>query len=226
MRLLGDHGTLDWDETGILRMRYDGTGFDELTSTLCTRLGERAIPVEALQSIELDADVLRLVLREGADPLQSVTGAPFDILGTFKVDDPVAAERVRRDIRRTMARRDVPSTPATRWLVAPPVAPDRIEGRDATLSVAGGRLTFAYQRGARRKKKALGDPWAVPLDEIVDVEWSAGERRRKGFLRVSTARTPAERPKPSHDPAAMVSARGTDADVLFFAARLLTRIRP
>ncbi|HET6986720.1 MAG TPA: DUF4429 domain-containing protein [Kribbella sp.] len=237
--LKSTNGTVDWDGVGMLRVRYDGSdaGLSKLTSSLRTRLGQRTVPVEALKAIEVDRSpdvpVLRLVLREDADPLQSVTGGYFDALidpysFPFAVDDLALAEGLATDIRVTLTRRDVPTTAAVRWLVAPPVAPDEIEGRDATVSVASGRLVFAYKRTAGRKKRADGNPWSVPLADIIDVEWMPNQRRlgSEGFLRISTARTPLERPKPRHDPAAMVTERGTDVDALFFAARLLTRIRP
>ncbi|MER7248172.1 DUF4429 domain-containing protein [Kribbella sp. NPDC000426] len=229
--LTSTSGTVVWDGIGVLRLRYDGTqaGLDPLTSSLRTRLGERILPVEALQSVEVGAAGLKLVLRDRADPLQSVTGSqlvmdPYDFPGV----DQALAEQIARDVRSTLVRRDVPATPSARWLLAPPPAPDRLEGRDAILSVASGRLTFDYKRSAGRKKKALGQPWSVLLSEIVDVEWTPNEGRfgARGFLRVATPGTPVERPKPKHDPAAMLIDTGTDVDALFFAARLLTRIRP
>ena len=233
--LKSTNGTIGWDGAGTLRVRYDGprNGLDKLSSSLRTRLGERVVPVEALKSIEVSSDppMLRLVLREHADPLQSITGGYFDALITpydFPVADRALAESLATDIRTMLVRRDVPATPAVRWLVAPPAAPDRLEGRDATVSVETGRLVFAYKRRARRKKRADGNPWSVPLGDIIDVEWTPNQRRLGGggFLRISTARTPLERPKPRHDPAAMMTERRTDVDALFFAARLLTRIRP
>ncbi|GAA1112218.1 hypothetical protein GCM10009630_06620 [Kribbella jejuensis] len=224
------NGTVVWDGAGTLRIRYDGTppGLDPLIGSLRTRLGERVLPVEALQSVEVYDAGLRLVLRDGADPLQAVSGV--DVLGDlydFPGVDPALAERIAGDIRHTLTRRDVPAA-AARWLVAPPPAPDRIAGRDAALSVANGQLTFTYQLRAGRRKKANGNPWSVPLDTILEVEWHPhrGGLGGRGYLRISTDRTPLDRPKPKHDPAAMVSTRDADLDVLFFAARLLTRIRP
>lgn len=229
--LTSTNGTVVWDGIGILRLRYDGTraGLDALTSSLWTRLGERILPVEALKAVEVSPAGLKLVLRDGADPLRSVTGSeivmdPYD----FPEVDTALAEQIARDIRSTLVRRDIPATPSARWLLAPPVAPDRLEGRDATLTVANGRLAFDYKRSAGRKKRALGEQWAVPLADIIDVEWapSPGRLGARGFLRIATAGTPVERPKPKHDPAALLIAGGADVDALFFAARLLTRIRP
>jgi hypothetical protein len=233
--LKSTNGTVDWDGAGPLRIRYDAPAGElgRLAGSLRTRLGERVVPVEALQAVEVsqDAPVLRLILREQADPLQSVSGGHFDALidpYTFPFTDRPLAERLATEIRVTLARRDVPTTSAVRWLVAPPVAPDEIEGRDAILSVANGQLVFAYKRTAVRKRRATRGPWSVPLADIIEVEWMPNQRRLGvgGFLRISTARTPLERPKPRHDPAAMLTQRGTDVDALFFAARLLTRIRP
>ncbi len=228
--LKSTNGTVDWDGVGTLRVRYDD-GPDNLTRSLRERLGERIVPVEALKAVEVSEDSLNLVLRERADPLQSVSGGYFDALidpYTFPVTDRALAECLAADIRLMLVRRHVPATPAARWLVAPPAAEDRIVGRDAKLSVANGQLVFAYKRSAGRKKRADGDPWSVPLADITDVEWAPNQRRlgTDGFLRISTARTPLERPKPRHDPAAMITERRTDVDALFFAARLLTRIRP
>lgn len=250
--LKSTNGSVEWDGTGTLRLRYDASvkgrdrltrslrsrlsvkGLDRLTSSLRSRLGERVVPVEALRAVEVsdgpDGPLLQLVLRDQADPLQAVGGGFFDTLinpYTFPVADRELAERLAIDLRSKLVRRDVPTT-AARWLVAPPIAPDRLEGRDAVVSVESGRLVFAYKRTAGRKKRADGDPWSVPLADIIDVEWTPNQRRLSldGFLRISTARTPHERPKPRHDPAAMLTERRTDVDALFFAARLLTRIRP
>jgi hypothetical protein len=230
----GANGTVYWDGVGTLRLRYDGTGdgFGKLESSLRDRLGERVVPVEAIRAVAVGSE-LRLVLRDGADPLQSVAGGHFDALiepyrFTFDPDDRDLAERIAADIRIALSRRDVPETPAVRWLVAPPAAPDGLAGRDATLSVVGGALEFAYNESAGRKKRANGNALSVPLADITTVEWAPNRGRfdRGGFLRVSTARTPLERPQPKHDPAAMRTERETDGDALFFAARLLTRIRP
>ena len=231
------NGTVGWDGIGTLRVRYDGPHdeSDDLTSSLRTRLGERTVPVEALASVDVSpaAPMLDLALREHADPLQSVTGGFFDALirpysFPFAAEDRPVAEHIAAEIRATLARRAVPASPAVTWLVAPPPAEDRIEGKDATLSVSAGHLVFEYKRPARRKRRAEGGQWSVPLADIIDVEWTPGRRRigGGGFLRVSTARTPIERPKPKHDPAALLTTRKADVDALFFAARLLTRIRP
>ncbi|MFF0264814.1 DUF4429 domain-containing protein [Kribbella sp. NPDC004536] len=228
--LVSMNGTVVWDGVGTLRIRYDRTltGLEPMAGSLFARLGGRVLPVEALQSVEVYDGGLRLVLRDGADPLQAVSGV--EVMGDlydFPDVDPAVAEQVAGDIRRTLARRDVPAA-AARWLVAPPPAPDRIAGRDATLSVANGQLTFTYELRAGRRKKANGNPWSVPLGTILEVEWSPhrGGLGGRGYLRIGTDRTPLDRPKPKHDPAAMVSTRDADLDVLFFAARLLTRIRP
>jgi hypothetical protein len=217
--LTSTYGTVVWDGIGTLRVRYGGT-------LLRSRLGERIVPIEALRSVEVTDAGLRLVLREGADPLQSVT-QPIELYDFPGVDHDAAAG-IARDIGQALVRRDVPATAATAWLVAPPAAPDRFEGRDATLAVANGELTFKYHRSAGRRKKALGDPWSVPLGDIVDVEWAPAQGRfgARGFLRITTAATPDVRPKPRKDPAAMLTRRPTEADALLFAARLLTRIRP
>ncbi|TCC36790.1 DUF4429 domain-containing protein [Kribbella sindirgiensis] len=216
--LTSTYGTVVWDGIGTLRIRYGGT-------PLRTRLGERTVPIEALRAVEVTDAGLQFVLRDGADPLQSVT-QPVELY-EFPGVDRALAEEIARDIGQALVRRDVPATASTAWLVAPPPAPDRIEGRDATLTVANGQLTFEYHRSAGRKKKALGDPWSVPLADIADVEWTpAAGLGARGHLRITTAATSGVRPKPQHDPAAMLTRRAAEADALFFAARLLTRIRP
>lgn len=237
--LVSSNGTLGWDGFGTLRIRYDASaaGLGKLAKSLRTRLGERTVPVEALQSIALSlgpgAPVVSLELREHADPLLSVGGGYFAALLDpyrffFDDADRAVAERLVADVKAMLARRQVPASASQQWLVAPPVAPDRIEGRDATVFLAGGHLAFAYKWAASRKKKADGDRLSVPLADITDVEWTPTDRRlgTRGCFRISTARTPLERPKPRHDPAAVLTEPRTDVDVLFFAARLLTRIRP
>jgi hypothetical protein len=238
--LVSNTRTLSWDGFGTLRIRYDGSdaGLGKVTRSLRTRLGERVLPVEALRDIGLSmspgAPVVSLELREHADPLLSVGGGYFgSLLDPYRFFFDAAsrgtAECLVSEVQAMLARRQVPSTPAQRWLVAPPVAPDRIEGRDATVFLSGGRLAFAYKWSASRRKTADGvRSTTVPLTEITEVEWTPNNRhlRRKGFFRISTARTPIERPKPKHDPAALLTDPKSDVDALFFAARLLTRIRP
>ncbi|GAA1605474.1 hypothetical protein GCM10009804_72100 [Kribbella hippodromi] len=227
--LVSAYGSVGWDGIGVLRIRYSGDGLDALNCSLRGRLGERVVPVEAVQGVEVSDSGFRLVLRDGSDPLQAVTGTDVLLdLYDFPAVDPVLADEIAGDIRRTLVRRDVPATASTAWLVAPPGAADRLEGRDATLTVANGQLTFAYQRSAGRKKRALGDPWSVQLGDITDVQWAPhlGGLGGRGFLRITTPSTPTERPKPKHDPAAVHTERDTDVEALLFAARLLTRIRP
>ncbi|MFI5730677.1 DUF4429 domain-containing protein [Kribbella sp. NPDC051587] len=213
MRLQTNHGVLVWDGTGTIRVRYDGP------------LGERVIPVEALSGVRVSTD-LRLELREHADPLLSVSGGSYASIYHFEVADLAAAERLASEIRIARARRAVPETAASTWLVAPPLAADAMEGKDATVAVANGLLMFAYPRSASRRKKSDGNPRSVSLMDIIDVEWRPRDGRHAGFVRVSTARTPFERPRPKHDPSAVRTAVEGETDALFFAARLLTRIQP
>ncbi|GAB3946982.1 hypothetical protein GCM10029976_075440 [Kribbella albertanoniae] len=215
MLLQTNHGVLEWDGTGTIRVQYDAS----------PRLGERIIPVEALRGVEVSAD-LRLELREHADPLLSVTGGSFESIYHFEVTDLTAAKRLASEIRIARARRAVPETAAPRWLVATPPAADALEGKDATVAVAQGMLMFAYPRSATRRKKADGNPRSVPLTDILNVEWVARAGRHAGFVRVGTAQTPVDRPKPKHDPAAVRVAPDGELDALFFAARLLTRVQP
>ncbi|TDD49301.1 DUF4429 domain-containing protein [Kribbella antibiotica] len=213
MRLQTNHGTLEWDGAGTIRVQYDGP------------LGERVIPVEALSAVRVSA-VLEFELREHADPLLSVSGGAYQSIYQFEVADLAAAERLASEIRIARARRAVPETAAPTWLVAPPLAADALEGKDATVAVANGLLMFAYPWSASRRKKADGNPRSIALIDIVGVEWRPCVGRRSGFVRVSTARTPIDRPRPKHDPAAVRTAVEGETDALFFAARLLTRIQP
>ncbi|MET7277429.1 DUF4429 domain-containing protein [Kribbella sp. NPDC005582] len=208
-----DLGTLEWDGTGTIRIQYDGP------------LGERMIPVEALRGVTV-SDGLELELREHADPLLSVSAGSFASIYRFQVADSAAADEFASQVRIARARRAVPETAATRWLVATPPAADALEGKDATVAVANGLLMFAYPRSATRRKKAEGSPRSIPLTDIVEVEWTARAGRQPAVVRVSTARTPADRPKPKHDPAAVRITPENELDALFFAARLLTRIQP
>ncbi|MBB6571857.1 DUF4429 domain-containing protein [Kribbella sandramycini] len=207
MRLQTGTGALEWDGSGALRIEY---------AEALAGLGPRVLPIEALRAVEVSAIELTLELREHADPLLSVSGGSLASIYRFEV---AGAERLASELRIARARRGVPETAAPAWLVATPPAADALQGKDATVAVASGQLMFAYPRSASRRKKTEGNPRSVPLTDITAVSWEPG------LFRIDTARTPLERPKPRHDPAALrVPARGFDA--LFFAARLLTRIQP
>jgi hypothetical protein len=239
--LKGTNGTLVWDGLGAVRLRYGGpwiTQKSTITHLLLKRLGERTVPVEALQRVELvmpggtEDPMIRLVLREGADPITAVAGG--DIQGLldpyrfyFKNDQWLLADYYAQEIRASIARHQLATEPAEHWLVAPPEAPDEFKGNDGKLRLAGDQLVFDWGWAANAEKKKAGDPRSVPLSEITGVEWKPSDKGWNsplGFFRITTAQSPAERPDPKVDPDALILGPTAEINALFVGAKILTLI--
>lgn len=202
-----------------------------LTQMLLKRLGTRTVPVEALKDVELVMPggtrdpMIRLVLREGADPITAVAGG--DIYGLldpyrfyFKNEQWLLTDYYAQEIRTSIALHQVSAAPADHWLVAPPAAGEELKGFDGKARLADGRLIFDWDWKATKEKKSAGDPRSVPLEEIQNVEWRPMEGKHLSYLRITTSATPSERPDPAKDPEALQLGATHQVPGLLFAASL------
>ncbi|GAB3946986.1 hypothetical protein GCM10029976_075450 [Kribbella albertanoniae] len=236
--LRGRNATMVWDGLGTIQLRYPGPWRQQksgLTYAVLKQLGRRTIPVEALTGVEIvmpggtETATIRLILREHADPLLAVAGGRFDELIDpyrldFSPDQWLLADYYAQEIRTSIALHQLPPGPADRWLIEPPPAPDKVKFQFVKVELDGDELVLKYGFGATAAKKSYGNPWRLPLTELRDVEWVPGRIRSDGFLRLTTARTPAERPKAADDPETLTTWPLSEHDALFFGAKLRSLI--
>ncbi|TDD49300.1 DUF4429 domain-containing protein [Kribbella antibiotica] len=236
--LRGRNATMVWDGLGTVQLQYPGPWLKQKSSStyhLLKRLGRRTIPVEALAGVEVvmpggkEDATIRLVLRERADPLLTVAGGRLsEILDPYRLDFDakqwLLADYYAQEIRTAIALHQPPSGPAERWLIEPPPAPDKVKYQGVKAELDGTDLVLDYGFGATQPKKSYGDPWRLPLAELRNVEWAPQSVGRVGYLRLTTTRTPAERPKPMDDPETLQTSAVFETDGLFFAAKLLSLI--
>jgi Domain of unknown function (DUF4429) len=235
--LVGDNATLVWDGLSSVQLRYRGGWLKHKsahTAQLLKALGERTVPVEALAGVELvlpgaaGDPMLRLELREGADPVMAVAGAtihrlfdPYRFYYGAKQD--LLAEYYAHEIG-TAIRLHQLDGPADRFLVAPPPAGDELKAFDAKLRLDGDGLELDWKWTAGPAKKAAGKSRTIPFGELTGVEWQPSSLAVLGHVRFHLAGDTSPPVDPKDDPRVVQLGAGDDAPGLLFAAALRARI--
>ncbi|WP_405061861.1 DUF4429 domain-containing protein [Kribbella sp. NBC_01505] len=236
--LRGRNATLVWDGLGTVQLRYGGSWLRQKstkTFKALKQLGQRTVPVEALTGVELvmpggtEDPTIRLILRERADPILAVAGGSLDELVDpyrFDFDNKqwLLADFYAQEIRESIARHQLPAGPAEHWLVEAPAAPEKVKFQDVKAQLDGDVLVLDYGFAASAAKKAHGDPWRLPVADLRNVEWVMISAQQRGYLRLTTTHTPAERPAPADDPETLYTGPLSETDALFLGAKLLSLI--
>jgi hypothetical protein len=234
--LVGDNATLVWDGLSTVQLRYRN-GWREHKSThtaqLLNALGERTVPVEALSDVELvlpsaGDPMLRLQLRDGADPVMAVAGVAIHRLFDpyrfyYHPKQELLAEYYAQEIQ-TAIRLHQLDGPADRFLVAPPPARDELKAFDAKLRLTGDGLEIDWKWTAGPAKKAAGKSRTIALADLTGVDWRPSERTTLGHLRFHLAGDTAAPVDAKDDPRVVQLGAGDDAPGLLFAAALRARI--
>ncbi len=200
-------------------------------SKLSMELGERFVPYAALAEVVLESGargrvVLRVVPREGADPVMSAaTGQLQESLDPYRLVLPAAketlAEQYADEMRAALSERG----PADRFLVAGPSVPRGFKAWDGEAAFDGRAVTFTwFSSGASPAKYTAGDR-RYPITEIEGVDWHALEDARGSLrLRIRGHRALSN---PNNDPASVVFGigRGATHDSLPFAAAVLAAVQ-
>lgn len=195
--LIGDNATLVWDGLSNVQLKY-GQRWIKHKSThsamLAKALGERTIPVEAIEGVELtlpkDGDAqLRLVLRANADPIIEVAGARiaelFDPYRFYYRDEQeLLAEYYATEIQ-TAIRLAQNEGPADKLLVEAPEAVEVLKGFDGRLRLDGTTLTFDWSWAATPAKKAAGKQRVVDLATVTSVDWRPIAGKDLGHVRLN-----------------------------------------
>lgn len=169
--------------------------------------GEIVVPLEAVAGVvhepERRGGRLRMLLREGADPLLRATGGrlpdeadPYRL--TVDADRTGVAEYVAEEIRRALLLEQVPEGPTRSYLLAGPPVPVSVRSSDGTVSFDGTEVRVDWADTSNRIKRASG-PQVIGLADLVQVEWLPNSGSESGFLRFVTRETLFSRLPPARD---------------------------
>ncbi|MEW1861355.1 DUF4429 domain-containing protein [Streptomyces sp. NBC_00669] len=206
-------------------------------SRLLQALGERRVPHEALEDVELvpgrrGTVVLRATPHPGVDPLIEVAGGqlresadPYRLV--LPEQSAELAEAARDDLLAAVRTAAVTADPpGGRYLVPAPAVPRSFKAYDAKATFDGHAVGFHWFRtGASTAKWNSGDQ-TFPVEELCGVDWRSPEQVH-GHLRL-LLRDPAEPlPPADRDPASVIFGLGYGSvhESLPFAAAVLAAIR-
>ena len=225
--LAGFHAVWEFESDSVL-IRYE-RGIR--TPRLFQALGERRIPLSALEEITLTPGrrgtlVLRLVPRAGADPLmEAADGQLKEGSDPYRLVLPAEREPQAASCAEELAARLTESGPADRYLVAAPTAPLQVKASDGKATFDGTSVQFRWSwTGASTAKWKAGDQ-SYAIADLSGVEWRSPEAL-EGFLRLRASGAAAV-PEPDQDPAAVVFGLGYGPvhESLPFAAAVLAAVR-
>jgi hypothetical protein len=145
--LAGFHAAWEFESDSVL-IRFE-RGIR--TPKLFHALGERRIPLEAIAGVTLSAGrrgtvVLHAVPRPGADPLmEAAAGQLKETCDPYRLvlpaDRETLAEYYAHELRPLLTE---DTTPAERFLVAPPKAPRQFKAYDGKASFDGKAVSFRW----------------------------------------------------------------------------------
>jgi hypothetical protein len=173
--------------------------------------GEVAVPLAAVSGIVLEPErrrgLLRLRLREGADPLlQATCGRLPDAADPYRLtvdaDRTGVAEYVAEEIRRALLLDRVPKEPVKAYLLPGPPVPVSVRTSDGAVSFDGTRVQIDWAETSERVKRATG-PRIITMGDLVQVEWLPPTGHEDGSLRFVTRETVFSKLPPEKDPYAL-----------------------
>ncbi|MCP3821195.1 DUF4429 domain-containing protein [Streptomyces sp. A3M-1-3] len=234
--LAGVHAAWEFDTDSVL-IRFE-RGIR--TPKLFQALGERRIPHEALAAVTLTPGkrgtvVLHAVPRAGADPLmEAAAGQLKECCDPYRLVLPAERETPAgyyADELRAALPAAGDGSPADRFLIPAPTAPQHFKAYDGKASFDGSHVSFRwFWTGASSAKWKAGDQ-SFPVSALSGVEWRSPDVF-DGYLRlvprdgVGTGTVP-QPPQADQDPAAVVFGLGYGPvhESLPFAAAVLRAVR-
>lgn len=235
MALMGDvlagfHAAWEFESDSVL-IRFER---GSRTPKLFQALGERRVPLEAIEAVTLAPGrrgtvVLHAVPRAGADPLMDAAAGqlkegcdPYRLV--LPSDRETLAEYYADELRARLAD---DAGPPERYLVAAPEAPLRFKAYDGRAAFDGTSVSFRwFWTGASSAKWKAGDQ-SFPVAGLSGVEWRSPEVF-EGHLRLLRREPAAAQPaQADQDPAAVVFGLGYGPvhESLPFAASVLAAVR-
>ncbi|WP_145869443.1 DUF4429 domain-containing protein [Streptomyces capillispiralis] len=202
------------------------------TPKLFQALGERRVPLEAIEGVTLTPGrrgtvVLRAELRPGADPLmEAAAGQLKESSDPYRLVLPAERETLAEYYADELRALLTESGPAERHLVAPPETPLQFKAYDGKAGFDGTAVSFRwFWTGASSAKWKAGDQ-RFPVGELSGVEWRSPEVF-EGHLRLLRRDDGAPLAQADQDPAAVVFGLGYGPvhESLPFAAAVLAAVR-
>ncbi|MER5404116.1 DUF4429 domain-containing protein [Streptomyces sp. NPDC002769] len=228
--LAGFHAAWEFESDSVL-IRFE-RGIR--TPKLFQVLGERRVPLEAIEAVTLTPGrrgtvVLHALPRAGADPLMDAASGqlkegsdPYRLV--LPSDRETLAEYYADELR---ARLTGNAGPPERYLVAAPEAPLRFKAYDGKAAFDGAAVSFRwFWTGASSAKWKAGDQ-SFPVAGLSGVEWRSPEVF-EGHLRLLRREPATAQPaQADQDPAAVVFGLGYGPvhESLPFAASVLAAVR-
>jgi hypothetical protein len=232
--LAGIHAAWEFEPDSVLiRFARGARGAPKLFQAL----GERHVPLEALESVTLAPGkrgtvVLHAVPRAGADPLMDVAAGqlkpgcdPYRLV--LPAERETLAEYYADELRAVLP--DGGAGPATSYLVASVAAPLQFKAYDGKVSFDGEKVAFRWSwTGASSAKWKAGDQ-TFAVSELSGVEWRSPDVL-DGHLRLLRREDGLTAPPPAQadqDPAAVVFGLGYGPvhESLPFAAAVQEAVR-
>ncbi len=227
--LAGFHAVWEFESDSVL-IRYE-RGIR--TPKLFQALGERRIPLAAVEGVTLDPGrrgtvVLRLRPRAGADPLmEAADGQLKEGSDPYRLVLPAERETLAEYYADELKGLLTESGPADRHLVAAPGAPLQFKAYDGKASFDGTSVQFRWSwTGASSAKWKAGDQ-SFAVTELSGVEWRSPEVFEGHLRLIRRSADPAAPAQPDQDPAAVVFGLGYGPvhESLPFAAAVLAAVR-
>lgn len=228
--LAGFHAAWEFESDSVL-IRFE-RGIR--TPKLFQALGERRVPLEAIEAVTLTPGrrgtvVLHAVPRAGADPLMDAAAGqlregcdPYRLV--LPSDRETLAEYYADELRARLAE---DAGPPERYLVTAPRAPLRFKAYDGRAAFDGTSVSFRwFWTGASSAKWKAGDQ-IFPVAALSGVEWRSPEVF-EGHLRLLRREPAVAQPaQADQDPAAVVFGLGYGPvhESLPFAASVLAAVR-
>ncbi|MFD7612888.1 DUF4429 domain-containing protein [Streptomyces sp. NPDC059828] len=199
------------DKSGTWIFDGDGVrivpGHDRGVSLLRRTLGEIGIPLGALAGISYapgkKSGLLKLRLREGADPLLTVARGRLDDDSdpyrlTVSPERAGVAEYFVDEVRNALLLEGIDDGPASSYLLPGPSVPLSVGAGDGTVAFDGEQIRLEWNWKTDDTKASAG-PQVLDLAEVTAVEWLPATGLENGYLRfrVAQARPPAA---PKYDP--------------------------
>ncbi|WP_062430898.1 DUF4429 domain-containing protein [Herbidospora daliensis] len=205
---------------------------DRSVNKLRQALGELVVPLAAVAGIAYQpgrkGGLLKLRMREGADPFTQATGGrlpeaadPYRL--TIDANRSGAAEYFADEVRAALLAEGVPDGPCVRYLMAGPPVPLTANASDGLITFDGDVIMIERNWAADGTKQKAG-PQRIPLADVAGVEWIPNSGVENGWLRFARKSEPAARPPIKHDPSALtlwgISSKKTGTVALLVTAVL------
>ncbi|GGV26850.1 hypothetical protein GCM10010182_57120 [Actinomadura cremea] len=196
-------------------------------------LGELEVPLEAVAGIAYEpgkkGGVLRVRLRQGADPLLQAAGNALDDSSdpyrlNLDKDASSLAEYFVDEVRNALQIERVGTGPVDRYLLAGPSVPLRASGGEGSVTFDGETVRLDWGWMAESAKQKAG-PTQFALADIVKVELHPSVGLDEGHLRFHVEGRPAPL-KAKHDPYALTlwGTRKEGASAIAVAAAVVARL--